>query len=104
MRGLPFAFDVTKVVFDEKYESPEYGTETLYFIAPREWLGDQFPEAVSAGISVEYPVSHPDANYATVMMSPTAIAGDGTTLEYSWYEIYLPTSEVEQLMALADKR
>ena len=73
MKGYTFEFDISKVMFDEQYKSDEYETVTLYFFAPKEWLGGLYPEAISAEISVEYPVAHPEAIYATVMMSPTEI-------------------------------
>ena len=75
MKGYVFEFDISKVLFDERYRNDEYETETLYFFAPKEWLSGRYPEAISAEISVEYPVAHPEAIYATVMMSPSCGAG-----------------------------
>ncbi len=54
MKGYTFEFDISKVMFDEQYKSDEYETVTLYFFAPKEWLGGLYPEAISAEISVEY--------------------------------------------------
>ena len=65
------------------------GTTTLYFIAPKEWLGGLYPEAVSAEIGVEYPVAHPEAIYATVMMSPTKATKNDSVEDYDWYDIVL---------------
>lgn len=78
-------------------------TVTLYFFAPKEWLGGLYPEAISAEISVEYPVAHPEAIYATVMMSPTRVTDNNSVEDYDWYDIVLLPTEIEQLMDLAMK-
>lgn len=103
MKGFIFDFDISKVKFEEKYESKEYQTMTLYFVAPKEWLGDQFPEAVHSEISVEYPISQPEAIYATVLMSPIKVDTDGNSEDYDWFDIVLLPSEIESLMNLASK-
>jgi len=56
-------FDIKQVEFEERYENEEYETMTLYFIAPKEWLGDAFPDATHSEISVEYPINHPEPAY-----------------------------------------
>lgn len=94
-------FDVSKVEFEEKHENDVYGTTTLYFIAPKEWLEDLFPEADYTEISVEYPIDRPEAIYATIMMSPTQVGKDGDFEDYDWFDIVMLPSEVEQLMELA---
>lgn len=91
MKGYTFEFDISKVMFDEQYKSDEYETVTLY------------PEAISAEISVEYPVAHPEAIYATVMMSPTRVTDNNSVEDYDWYDIVLLPTEIEQLMDLAMK-
>ena len=103
MKGYTFEFDINKVMFDEQYKSNEHETVTLYFFAPKEWLGGRYPEAISAEISVEYPIAHPEAIYATVMMSPTRVNENDGVEDYDWYDIVLLPSEVEQLMDLASK-
>lgn len=103
MKGYTFEFDISKVMFDERYENKEYETVTLYFFAPKEWLGESYSEAISAEISVEYPITHPEAIYATVMMSPTRVTENDGVEDYDWYDIVLLPSEVEQLMDLAAK-
>ncbi len=106
MKEFIFDFDINKVEFDERterYTDDEYGTTTLYFIAPKEWLGDLYPEAVSAEISVEYPSSFPEAIYTSVMMSPTRTDTGDYFEDYDWFDIVLLPSEVEQLMNLAAK-
>lgn len=103
MKGHTFRFDISKVKFEERYKNLEHETMTFYFIAPKEWLGDGFPEAVHAEISVEYPITHPEAVYATVMMSPTREDEDGNSEDYEWFDIMLLPSEIELLMTLAEK-
>lgn len=103
MKANTFLFDISKVMFDERYENKEYETVTLYFFAPKEWLGGLYPEAISAEISVEYPAAHPEANYATVMMSPTRVNKNNSAEDYDWYDIVLLPSNVEQLIDLATK-
>lgn len=103
MKGYVFEFDIGKVMFDERYRNDEHETETLYFFAPKEWLGDSYPEAIHSEISVEYPIAHPEAIHATVMMSPTRVNENNGVEDYDWYDIVLLPSEVEQLMDLASK-
>lgn len=103
MEGFIFDFDINKVKFEEKYENKEYQTVTLYFIAPKEWLGNRFHEAVHSEISVEYPINQPEAIYATVMMSPTKIKTNYDSEDYDWFDIVLLPSEIELLMDLANK-
>lgn len=103
MKGFIFDFDISKVEFEERYENKEYETVTLYFMAPKEWLNGNFPEAVHSEISVEYPIDHPEAIYATVMMSPTKTDTDGNSEDYDWFDITLLPSEIELLMDLANK-
>lgn len=44
----------SRIKFDEKYVSDVYGTTTLYFIAPKEFLNNKYPDAESTEISVEF--------------------------------------------------
>lgn len=104
MKGFIFDFDIEKVKFEERYENKEYEMITLYFIAPKEWLNGQFPEAVHSEISVEYPMNHPEAIYATVMMSPTKEDSEGHFEDYDWFDIILLPTEIELLMNLAKKQ
>lgn len=81
MKGYTFEFDISKVMFDEQYKSDEYETVTLYFFAPKEWLGGLYPEAISAEISTD----------------------NNSVEDYDWYDIVLLPTEIEQLMDLAMK-
>lgn len=103
MVEFEFSFDIDKVKFEERFVNDELETVTLYFIAPKEWLGDLFPEAVHATISVEYPIAHPEARYASVMISPTKENSDGGFEDYEWGDIIASPEEIEALMILAEK-
>lgn len=103
MVEFEFSFDIDKVKFEERFVNDELETVTLYFIAPKEWLGDLFPEAVHATISVEYPIAHPEARYASVMISPTKENSDGGFEDYEWGDIIAFPEEIEALMILAEK-
>lgn len=96
-----FVFDINKITFDERLESDEYETVTLYFEAPKQWLEDKYPEAARCEISVEYPTCHPEASFASVMISPTKVDECGNAEDYDWRCCRLTSSEIEQLLNLA---
>lgn len=99
-----FVFDISRVEFEEKFDSEEFNTTTLYFIAPKEWLGDSYPEAIHSEINVEYPLGFvPDAHEVTVMMSPTRADEDGNSEDYDWFDIDLAYSDIESLLSLAER-
>lgn len=103
MVEFEFSFDIDKVKFEERFINDGLETVTLYFIVPKEWLGDLFPEAVHATISVEYPIAHPEASYASVMISPTKEDADGGFEDYEWCDLTALPEEIEALMILAEK-
>ena len=86
-----------RIKFEERYDNCEYKTITLYFYAPKEYLTRDYPDAVSATISVEFPVGYADPAYASVMISPTNVDGS----DYDWCDIFLAYSMVEDLIDLA---
>lgn len=97
-----------RIKFDERFDDRDCGTTTLYFIAPKEMLKkfipvNDYPEAVSMEISIEFPANHIQANYADVCVSPTREI-EGGTEEYDWYDIDLPYDEIEELINLAEGR
>lgn len=98
-----FKFDIKDVKFDERYDSDKYETTTLYFIAPKEWLGERFPSAVHSEISVEYPMDNPRAEVATTMMSPVRIDEEGNAEDYDWFDITLQPDEIKALIGLANR-
>lgn len=93
-----------RIKLEDKYASDEYGTTTLYFIAPKEMLNGKYPEATSMEISVEFPTARPEANYASVMFSPTKYneEEDGYT-DYDWYDVDMPYEDIEALIALSKR-
>jgi hypothetical protein len=100
----------SRIKFDERYDSEEYETTTLYFIAPKEMLKNmmikEYPEAISMEISIEFPMGHIEPRYADVCISPTMhIVEDGIDCyeEYDWYDIDLPYDEIEELIRLAER-
>lgn len=91
-----------QIVFDERYDDEESETTTLYFIAPKEMLseyGYNYPEAVSAEISIELPMGTLLAERACVGISPTDADGS----DYDWNDIELPYDIVNELIKLAEK-
>lgn len=103
MVEFEFSFDINEVKFEERFVNDELETVTLYFIAPKEWLGNLFPEAVHAEISIEYPIAHPEARYASIMISPTKEDEDGCFEDYEWCDLTASPEEIEALMILAEK-
>ena len=97
-----------RIVFEEKYDSEDYKTTTLYFTAPKELLKTtmikDYPEAAAMEISVEFPMNKLEAKYADVAVSPTRyIEEDDSYEDYDWYDIDLPYDEIEALINLAIK-
>ena len=93
------------IKFDERYDSEDYGTTTLYFIAPKEMLKEfiptkSYPDAISMEISIEFPTNHVEADYANVYVSPTREDENGTE-EYDWYDVNISNDEIEGLIKLA---
>ena len=97
-----------RIKFDERYDSEDYGTTTLYFIAPKEMLKEfiptkYYPDAISMEISIEFPTNHIEANYANVYVSPTREYENGTE-DYDWQDANIPNDEIEGLIKLAKKK
>lgn len=94
----------SRIEFDERYDDEEYGTTTLYFIAPKEMLNGKYPEAEHSEISIEFPSNHIEARYASVQLSPTKyFEEDDCYTDYDWCDIQLSYEEIEELIALAEK-
>ena len=60
-----------------------------------------FNDAVNTEISLETPKDSKNIADITISMSPTKEVEDGT-LDYNWYDIYIPDEEVSELILLAD--
>lgn len=93
---------LNNIHFEDKYISPEYGTTTYYFIAPKEMLLGKYPEADRMTISIEVLTNHENADYATVQFSPTMYDKVGKCIiDYDWFDGDLSHEEIEELLALA---
>lgn len=94
-------FNINEIQLDEKYVDKQYKTTTVYFIAPKAWLGKSYPEAIHSEISIEYPTSHPEPEYVSVMMSPTREDSEGDSIDYDWFDVDLLPREISALLDLA---
>lgn len=100
-REIEFSDFYDSIAFDEQYDNEEYGTTTLYFEAPTQvlqLLSTEFPDAILAEISVEYPLNKQEANLASVMVSPTDEDGS----DYDWNELLLFPEDIEELFRIAN--
>lgn len=88
-----------RILFEKKVVSEEYGTTTLYFLAPKEVLDGKYPEAEHMTISVEYPTATPEARFAKVMFSPTKNGED-----YDWFDADLRYEDIARLIDYGEKR
>ena len=95
----------SRIKFEERYDSEDYGTTTLYFIAPKEMLYEfnipEYSDAISMEISIEFPTNHIEAAYGECCISPT-VEIDGGTSDIDWRDIDLPYDEIEELIKLAE--
>jgi len=98
------AFDISLVQFEERYDDVVYRTTTLYFIAPKEWLDNRYPEAIHSEISIEFPTNMPEARFSSVMMSPTRLTDDNGSEDYDWFDIELSLDVIEAMIALAKQK
>ena len=93
--------EIKNLEFDERYDSEEHGTTTLYFTAPKEYLKDflyeglEFPEAVSMELSLEYPQNDPSDVY--IQVSPTNEEGE----DYDWFDVVLSDQDIQRLFDIA---
>ena len=95
-----------RIKFDERYDSEENGTTTLYFIAPKEMLKkfiptNNYPEAISMEISIEFPTDQIETNDADVCVSPATEDENGIE-DYDWYDVDIPYDEIDELIKLAE--
>ena len=93
-----------RIKFDERYDSEDYGTTTLYFIAPKEMLKEfiptkSYPDAISMELSIEFPTNHVEADYANVYVSPTR-ENENVIEEYEWHDVNISNDEIEGLIKL----
>jgi len=92
-----------RIEFDEAWNKDD-GETVLYFIAPKEIFYDDYPEAVSMEISLEFPTKHAEASYVTAECSPTRhIEENDSYEEYDWRELNISNEDINELIALARK-
>lgn len=93
-----------RIWLEDRYVSDEYGTTTLYFVAPKEMLNGKYPDAESMEISIEFPTDKVDARYATVMCSPTKYDEEQESYtDYDWFDADMSYEEIEELIDKARK-
>lgn len=94
----------TKIKFDSRYDDEEYGTTTLYFIAPREMLCGKYSKAEFTAISIEFPSNHIEAHYASVMFSPRKYFEENDCyIDYDWFDINMSYEDIETLIKIAER-
>ena len=90
------------IVFEESYVSEEYGTTTLYFIAPKDIAEGCDTYDTSVEISVEFPTEDDlrfESADAGVSISPTATI-DGVSTDYDWIDWDAPYEYINYLLEL----
>lgn len=92
--------DKNLIQFEERYDSEEYETTTLYFICPKKMLKQEYPEAMMATLSIECPTNCIEAATANCVISPTKEDRGGLT-DYDWKDIELTYEDIEMLLELA---
>lgn len=92
-----------RIKFDERWDRDD-GTTVLWFVAPKELLPKEYPDAESMEISIECPTENISADYAYVEFSPTKyVEEDGCYLDYDWREFAIPYEEIVELIKLAEE-
>ena len=93
--------DLKGIRYEEAYMDTEFDILTLYFTAPKEFMGisKKYPDAVSTEISIEFPGNHVEPAFATAMISPTR--GEGCGLyDYEWSDIDFPYEMIDKMIAI----
>lgn len=90
-----------KIKFDESWNKEDNET-VLYFTAPKELLWEDYPEAVSAEIMLEFPTDSAEAEYVDAYISPTRyVEEDDGYEDYDWQDISLTNTQINELIELA---
>ena len=101
---MDFVFDVSRVEFEEMHHKEAFQTNTIYFIAPKEWVSNVYPECEHAEISIEYPLlSDEMGRNATAMISPTRVDDYGNGEDYDWMPIDIDPEDIEALIQYAER-
>lgn len=89
-------FDISKLKLENFWEFKLFGTTILFFIAPKEWIADKYPEADSAEISCEFTTIVKSIDgLISVMISPTK---NGNA--YDWGNLELDNETIEELIKI----
>lgn len=92
-----------RIEFDEGWNKEDNET-VLYFIAPKEMLVGDYPEAISAEISLEFPTDCAKADYVGAYISPTRyVEEDDGYEDYDWCDLSLSDAYINELIELARK-
>lgn len=83
------------VYFEEAYTDAKSNTLALYFVAPRDLLGEKYKDAESTEICLEMENGNFDIENVSVMFSPTK---DG--FDYDWFSVTIPDDIIENLIEL----
>lgn len=100
---LTFKFNIKDIAFEDSWENPEFGIKTLYFVAPKEYVLKEYPDAVQTAIRLEIPINSNDACDATLEMSPTREDKYCRLTDYDWFDITLKEREIEDLLSLVEE-
>lgn len=93
-----------KFQFEDRYDSELYETTTFYIIAPKEILGDKYPDAEFATLSIEVPTERMFDYNATVMVSPTKYdEQEEGYMDYDWCDLELPLEDIRKLLDIGMK-
>ena len=97
MKGLKEGTKILK--YASMYYKEEHDTITLYFVVKKSMLRNpkEYPDAVAAMLSLEFPKEIIEARYADICISPIDEKGEC----FGWEDISLPYDEIDELIELA---
>lgn len=92
----------SRIKFEERSDSTVRNITNLYFIAPKEMLGNKYPEAESMEICITVPSDSLAANSAFVTCSPTKFDDKlQCHVDYDWSDIEMSMEDITELLLLA---
>lgn len=96
-----------RIKFDEVYVSEEHESTTYYFTMEKslldEFRPDEYPEAESGELKIEFPTNNIEASVAHVEISPTKYdPKEESYSDYDWVAIELSYEDIETLMFMAE--
>lgn len=104
---LKEAIAAGKIELSDTYKNEASGTQELFFDAPKELLGDRYPNAVMADIRVEFPLDDPSGEAASIEFSPVDDDGDDGYVSTDWnpaelFDPDLSVEDINKLIAMAN--